>query len=122
MKKNVLFYAALFGNLTLAACHSKPSGPDSAEQQSCRRTGTLIIGHEVRSFRPENDSLDYWIIDKTGRLSQEYDQITGGIKNGIPIQAELEVIDVGKSDEGFAAEYDGTYHVTKIIRLQKMTD
>ena len=30
---------------------------------------------------------------------------------------ELEVIDMGKSDEGFAADYAGVYHVMKINKI-----
>ena len=51
---------------------------------------------------PEGDSTDYWIVDKTGELLQKYDGETKGIKNGTPVYVELEVIDMGKSDEGFA--------------------
>ena len=57
------------------------------------------------------------VIDKTGELARQYDELTGGVKNGTPVYAELEVIDMGKSDEGFAAEYDGVYQVEKIQKL-----
>ena len=79
--------------------------------------GTLTIGHEVRSFTAENDSMAYWIVDKTGELTQKYDNVTKGVKNGTPVYAELEVVDMGKSDEGFAADYDGVYQVMKINKI-----
>ena len=79
--------------------------------------GKLIIGHETRSFTSEGDSTDYWIVDKTGELLQKYDGETKGIKNGTPVYVELEVIDMGKSDEGFAADYAGVYHVMKINKI-----
>lgn len=81
------------------------------------RKGKLIIGHETRSFTSEGDSTDYWIVDKTGELLQKYDGETKGIKNGTPVYVELEVIDMGKSDEGFAADYAGVYHVMKINKI-----
>lgn len=79
--------------------------------------GDLVIAHEVRSFTAKGDSLSYWIVDKTGKLVQEYDQLTNGIKNAVPVYAELEVMDMGKSDEGFAAGYDGVYHVVKVNKM-----
>lgn len=38
-------------------------------------------------------------------------------KIGTPVYVELEVIDMGKSDEGFAADYAGVYHVMKINKI-----
>lgn len=81
--------------------------------------GELVIGHEVRSFTTEGDSVSYWVVDKTGELCPKYDEVTQGNKNGIPVYAELEVVDMGKSDEGFAAEYDGVYHVVKVKQISK---
>lgn len=81
--------------------------------------GELVIGPEVRSFKPEGSSDVYWIIDKTGKLYQKYDSITGGIKNGIPVQVKLEVEDMGKSTEGFATNYKSVYHVHKIYYIYK---
>lgn len=79
--------------------------------------GKLVIGHEVRSFTAEGDSLDYWVSDETGVLIQKYDEITKGTKNGEPVYVELEVIDQGKTDEGFAADYAGVYQVMKINKI-----
>lgn len=79
--------------------------------------GRLIIGHEVRTFTPDNDSIPYWIIDKTDKLFARYDELTGGTKNGIPVYAKLKVIDMGKSDEGFAVNYKGVYHILEINEL-----
>lgn len=79
--------------------------------------GRLIIGHEVYSFVADGDTADYWVIDKTGELYKQYDELTKGQKNGTPVHAVLEVLDMGKTDEGFAAEYDGVYHVMKIDTL-----
>lgn len=79
--------------------------------------GELIIAHEVRSFVADGDTVCYWVIDKTGELYKQYDELTKGQKNGVPVHAELEVRDMGKSQEGFAAEYDGVYEVVKIDKL-----
>ena len=34
-----------------------------------------------------------------------------------PVYAELKVIDTGKSNEGFAAEYAGVYHVKEVLNI-----
>lgn len=91
--------------------------PDTPTQKLLSVKGKLIIGHETRSFTSEGDSTDYWIVDKTGELLQKYDGETKGIKNGTPVYVELEVIDMGKSDEGFAADYASVYHVMKINKI-----
>ena len=77
----------------------------------------LVIGHEVRSFKAEGDSADYWIVDETGELMQKYDDMTKGVKNGKPVYVELEVIDMGKADDGFAADYEGVYQIMKINKM-----
>lgn len=79
--------------------------------------GELVIGHEARTFKAEGNSTEYWVADETGELLQKYDELTGGIKNGTPVYAELEVADLGKSDEGFAANYTSVYQVVKINRI-----
>lgn len=85
-----------------------------------RVTGQLIIGHEVRSFTADNDTVEYWVVDRSGRLAEAYDSLTGGVKNGTPVHAELRVIDRGTTDEGFAAEYAGVYQVVEVIGLQPL--
>lgn len=100
----------------------KTSGSNSSLSAAMDRKvlsvkGVLVIGPEVRSFKPEGSSEVYWLIDNTGELYREYDRITGGIKNGVPVQAELEVEDTGRSTEGFAASYKSVYHVHKVKRI-----
>lgn len=79
--------------------------------------GILVIGDETRSFTTVGDSKSYWIVDKTGTLYQKYDEETKGIKNGKPVEVELEIKDLGPTTEGFGASYDGVYEVVKINRL-----
>ena len=60
---------------------------------------------------------DSWVVDETGELIQKYDEITKGTKNGKPVYVELEVIDMGKSDEVFAADYASTYQIMKVNKI-----
>lgn len=81
--------------------------------------GTLTIGHEVHSFVADGDTTAYWIIDKTGKLYPTYDSLTDGTKNGSPVHAKLVVQNIGKSEEGFAADYASVYLVREIIHMKK---
>ena len=39
--------------------------------------GRLTIAHEVRSFTAEGDSVEYWVVDKSGDLIPRYTEVTG---------------------------------------------
>lgn len=91
---------------------------DVNEGKTSTMTGTLIMGHEVRTFKPDNCNEEYWIVDKTGSLSEKYDKLTGGVKNGEPVYATLKLEYQGKWDDGFAAEYPGVYFVKGIIEMK----
>lgn len=56
-------------------------------------------------------------MDETGELMQKYDDMTKGIKNGKPVYVELEVVDMSKADDGFAADYEGVYQIMKINKM-----
>lgn len=99
------------------AVHSYSRMEQGQTEKTISVQGRLIIGHEVCTFTSDNDSIPYWIIDKTGKLFAGYDELTGGTKNGIPVYARLKVIDMGKSYEGFAANYKGVYHILEINEL-----
>ena len=81
-------------------------------------SGTVRIGHEVRSFQPANSDEEFWLVDKTGTLNAMYDELTGGVKNGKPVEATLRLEYNGKWDDGFAAEYSGVYFVREVISLK----
>lgn len=78
----------------------------------------MVIGHEVRSFIAKGDTTSYWIIDDSGTLKEEYEKTIGNNSEPYtPVYAELKVIDTGKSNEGFAAEYTGVYHVKEVLNI-----
>lgn len=81
--------------------------------------GKLVIGHEVRSFVADNDTVPYWVVDETGKLKEEYEKIATISGEYIPVHVELKVKDMGKSDDGFAADYAGVYQVVEIIGMSK---
>lgn len=100
-------------------------GTTDCDTTDCDTTATTVIrgrvvfSHEVRAFTPEGDTTEYWLQDRGGALEEAYDRLTGGVKNGTPVRAELRVRYLGPSDEGFAAEYAGVYRVMEIIRLER---
>ncbi len=81
--------------------------------------GRVVMAHEVRSFIPEGDTVEYWIIDRSGALEREYDRATGGQKNGTPARAELKARYKGATDEGFAAGYEGVFEVVELVSVEK---
>ena len=83
-------------------------------------SGTLRMGHEVRSFTDNEDNKEYWLIDKSDNLMKAYNEaIKPQIAKYQPLQARLKVKDLGKIQEGFGAEYDGTYEVQEIISIHQ---
>lgn len=113
--------APLFDEESIMFTDAVPSADSGATELSkdilYEKEGILTIAHEVRSFRPDGENAEYWIVDKTGILMQEYDRLTAGDKNGIPVRARLKLEYNGKWDDGFAAEYDGVFFVRQVIGL-----
>lgn len=83
--------------------------------------GTLTMGHEVRAFVPDGQDKEFWLIDKSGDLYKQYQEIAP-IESGayIPVRAELKVKELPKMQDGFGAEYDGTYDVIETILITPM--
>ena len=78
--------------------------------------GLITFGHEVRTFRPEGSDTVYWLVDKSGYLTQKYK------KSGLAewkVDAKLEVRNIGKVHDGFAKDYSYAYEVLRIISLKK---
>ncbi|WP_418707244.1 hypothetical protein [Barnesiella intestinihominis] len=51
-------------------------------------------------------------------MKEEYEKTIGNNSEPYtPVYAELKVIDTGKSNEGFAAEYTGVYHVKEVLNI-----
>ena len=74
--------------------------------------GTVTFAHEVRTFRPLNDTAVYWLGDRSGYLQQRY------LDSGRPewqADAELEVRRVDGAASEFAERYDGVYQVLRVV-------
>lgn len=78
--------------------------------------GTLTIAPEVRTFRPDGTTTDYWIIDKSGYLQVKYKEAK------VPewkVEAELELKEVATPTAEFAKKYAGTYEVMRVVGLDE---
>lgn len=117
--KLVLRYAREANDDSKKASESIPATRLTPAKQTRTVKGKLTIGPEVRSFVPEGSDEAYWVVDATEELYPKYDQITEGKKNGIAVYAELQVEDMGKSQDGFAADYQGVYKVHKVIEIHQ---
>lgn len=97
-----------------------PAGTENLQEDSLvTLSGMVRLGHEVRSFQPENSDKEFWIVDKSGQLEEKYNELTGENKNGKPVKATLKLKYDGQWEDGFAAEYDGVYLVSEVIQLEK---
>ena len=83
--------------------------------------GCFGCGHRSATVGTVNgDSVEYWVVDKSGDLIPRYTEVTGDdAKLGGTVYAELEVEPRGYSDEGFAAEYAGVYWVRRVVSMRK---
>ena len=127
MRKTILTVCFCALSAILAGCSSQMNSFSAIEgnQGVCslpagergELTGTLIIGHEVRTFQPAGCSDRYWVIDQTGELYARYDLLTGGVKNGRPVQASLIVENLGQGVDGFAKQYASTLKVYEIVSM-----
>ena len=92
-----------------------------AENKAEVISGTLTMGHEVRAFVPDGQDKEFWLIDKSGDLYEQYQKVAP-IESGayIPVLAELKVTELPKMQDGFGAEYDGTYDVIETISITKI--
>ena len=97
MKHAKIFIGCLMIILTSCSINEK-SAPKTV-------TGTLVPGHEVRSFSEEGRPKSYWVVDKTGKLMSEYKKAAAdSIINATPVLAELTVEEAPQMTDGFGAD------------------
>ena len=111
--------------LALSACSQKEAAQTAAPATETDSTytvsGQLVIAHEVRAFTADGVTTEQWIIDKSGKLISDYRSLTGdGVEKATPVKAVLKVKNLGKLDDGFAADYDNALEVVEIVSLQPL--
>lgn len=78
--------------------------------------GTVTFAHEVRTFRPLNDTAVYWLVDRSG-----YRAAVPRFRPARECQAdaELEVRRVDGAASEFAERYDGVYQVLRVVDVRE---
>lgn len=112
MKKNTFLLIPILSLLFLISC----------KKESETMKGKLVIGFEVSSFLPCNDTIDYWVDDSSNQLDSLYAQITRGKKPYTEVYCEIEAEKRPKFNEGFPADYAGVLKVKKVLKVEAMTD
>lgn len=77
MRRIVYMFASALLPILVACTSQTPSG--YSDSKAFETEGSLVIAHEVRSFKPVGSSSEFWVVDKTGELYERYDAITHGI-------------------------------------------
>lgn len=82
--------------------------------------GSVIIGHEVRSFRPCEGHTDWWLMGQSPALKA----IFSAYRQAVPDQEDYRpvfMVLAGKPVEppahGFGAEFDGAFLATRLVRV-----
>ncbi|AUC23224.1 MULTISPECIES: hypothetical protein [Polaribacter] len=83
--------------------------------------GRMTLGHEVSSFSPCGDNNEFWILAEE-EFYELYYNLTKNKEPYSPIFVSIEIIDKGKSEDGFAADYESTYEVVNILEARNVSD
>lgn len=78
--------------------------------------GKLVFGHEVRSFTADGDTVECWIFDRDGILMEAYRE-NASMEKYEPVHVKMKVIDKGKAQDGFAADYEKSYELVELIEM-----
>jgi len=103
--------------LHLSACHVavQHSLPNESERSIREFRGHLILGHEVRSFKPCGSEQESWILDRTGGdLSDVYRKLANQPYQ--PIYVEVRGLTGPPPRDGFGAAYDNQLTIMELRR------
>ncbi len=118
MRANVSNYLLFAGFLMpLVACQAaaQQSLPNESERSIREFRGHLVLGHEVRSFKPCGSDQESWVLDRTGGdLSDVYRKLTNQPYQ--PIYVEVRGLTGPPPRDGFGAEYDNQLTIMELRR------
>ena len=102
------------------SCQGRKNNHRQADGEIKIVKGLVVMGHEADYFIPEGSEESYWVEDVNGQMQRAYDSLTVDVvRPYTPVTVKLKVKDVGKSSEGFAADYAGVYTIEEIISAEK---
>ncbi|WP_223669445.1 hypothetical protein [Kangiella shandongensis] len=81
-------------------------------------SGSYIYGHEVNSFQPCGEKIEYWVVGNEGVMSQLSERYTGMVgKPYQPVYVSFRGDKIGKATDGFASDYDGQFKVREVVSM-----
>jgi hypothetical protein len=98
-------------------------GLQATRQQT--RQGRLVIGHEVRSFKPCDSRVDFWISGDSPALQEiisGYYRFTEDSQPYTPLFAEIKGYTKAPPIDGFGADYDSAIVVSELINILPQSD
>jgi len=101
----------------MAACQVavQHSQPNESERTVRTFRGHLVLGHEVRSFKPCGSDQESWVLDSTGGdLWEVYRKLTNEPYK--PIYVEVRGLTGPAPRDGFGAEYDNQLTIVELRR------
>jgi hypothetical protein len=82
--------------------------------------GLVIIGHEVRSFRPCGKQTELWLMGPSPALTaiiSAYHQVVPDLKRYRPVFMVLAGRQVDPPRHGLGADYNGAFLATRLVRV-----
>lgn len=113
-RNHVVLGLGLTVALFFAGACSDTSEMVDEEHPSSVMIGHVVVGHEVRSFQECGSEEVYWVVDDSKTVERLYEESTFGMQPYQPAFASVYAVAGPKSDDGFAADYDGTVLVDSI--------
>ena len=104
---------------TITKENSSPKSETAAFQIA---KGKIILGLEGNSFQPCDNDKVFYVIDRTGTLEKNYNEIVEGKPKFTPVYAEVEVVEKPSSSQPYAVDYAGIYEITKFLSIRNSTE
>jgi len=101
----------------MTACQAgiQQSNPNESERTIGAFRGHLVLGHEVRSFKPCGSDQESWVLDRTGGdLWDVYRKLTNEPYQ--PIYVEVRGLTGPAPQDGFGAQYDNQLTIVELRR------
>jgi copper homeostasis protein (lipoprotein) len=80
--------------------------------------GLYSFGPELKTFKPCDDSPEYWVTDSSARLELQYSEMNFE-KPYEPVYIEVEGKTIPSAADGAGAEFDSTLVVKKVLKITK---
>jgi len=121
MKRFLWVFGSLAVLFLLQSCftNNEPSDSGSDDDKGAVK-GSYIYGNEVSSFQPCGLETELWVTGNESLMTKlENDYMAMVNKPYQQVFVSFKGHKLAKAKDGFAADYDGQFRVTKVITMQK---